>query len=90
MRLSIYEDDPGYDRRALGSCKVFVDGVDVTDNCYTADEEEGKAWCRKRNELGNTFIDPATGEVANEVLTGRVEIFLTKQAMNGYDTHPCN
>ena len=76
--------------RALGYCKVFVDGVDVTNNCYTADEEEGKAWCRKSNELGNRFIDPATGEVANEVLTGKVEIFLTTEIMNGNDAHSCN
>ncbi len=90
MRLSIDEDDPGYDERAIGQCRVLLDGVDVTNNCYTADEEEGKVWCRKRNELGNCFIDPETGGVASEVLTGKVKISLRAEDMNGHDPHPCN
>ncbi len=86
MRLSADKDDPGYDAEALKDCKSFVDGVEITNRCYTADEEEGKAWCFKLNELGNKFIDDATGEAAKEILSGEVVIMIGK-GMNGYDAH---
>ena len=88
MRLSIREDDPGYDRRAMG-CIVFVDGVDVTNRCFTADEEKGMAWCLKHNELGRCFCD-SSNNIVEEVLTGKVVIVLPKDRVNGYDPHPCN
>ncbi len=91
MRLSIRESDPGYDARACQSCTVFVDGVDVTGRCYTADEEEGKVWCFKHNELGQTFVDPDNEDkAAEEVLTGTVLIVLNSKLKNGYDPHSCN
>lgn len=90
MRISVCKDDPGYDDRAFGRCKVFLDGADITQHCYTADEEEGKVWCRKVNEVGASFIDPATGKCANEVFTGKVEIFLAAKCMNGNDSYSCH
>ena len=90
MRLSIRKDDPGYDKKAMG-CIIFVNGVDVTSRCYTADEEKGMAWCFKHNELGHSFLDPNnSNNPAEEVLTGEVIIILSKDRMNGYDPHPCN
>jgi len=88
MRLSVRKDDPGYDVAAQ-HCQVFVDGIDVTVRCHTADEEEGKAWCFKHNELGRPFRDPATDEAAQEVLAGEVVILLNA-GVNGYDPHSCN
>lgn len=88
MRLSVRKDDSGYNPEALDNCRSFVDGVDVTARCYTADEEEGKAWCFKLNELGQKFIDPETNEPAVEVLSGEVIIVLRET--NGYDPHSCN
>ena len=88
MRLSIRKDDPGYDKKAMG-CIIFVDGVDVTNRCFTADEEKGMVWCFKHNELGRSFLDNSNNP-AEEVLTGEVVIVLSKDRMNGYDPHPCN
>lgn len=84
MRLSIREDDPGYDPRAIKDCKAFVDGVEVTERCHTADEEEGKVWCFKHNEIGQPFIDQATGKTAEEILIGKV-IILVGKGINGND-----
>lgn len=88
MRLSVREDDPGYSPQATFRCKVFVDDVEVTTRCHTADEEQGKAWCFKLNELGEKFRDG--DRAAEEVLTGKVVIILPKDEVNGHDTHPCN
>lgn len=76
MRLSIVESDPGYDMKATSRCKVLVDGVDVTNRCHTADEEERKAWCYKLNEFGKKFASPDRTKVVQEVLTGDVKILL--------------
>ena len=76
MRLSILKNDPGYDFELSNRCKVLVDGVDVTNRCQTADEEEGKAWCLKHDSEGKAFTDHSIGEVAKEVLSGKIEIIL--------------
>ena len=89
MRLSVRKDDPGYDAEALKDCRAFVDGIEVTDRCVTADEEEGKAWCFKHNEEGRAFVDDATGNPAEEILTGDVVIMIGK-GMNGHDAHSSN
>ncbi len=88
MRLSVKKDDPGFDADTQ-HCQIFVDGLDVTARCYTADEEEGKAWCFKHNELGEVFCDPATDKPAAEVLSGKVVIVLGAE-INGYDPHSSN
>ena len=76
MRLTVRTDDLVDLYRAI-HCTVLVDGVDVTERCHTADDEEGKAWCFKRNADGKLFVDPADPDhAAEEVLTGRVEIIL--------------
>lgn len=86
MRLSVDKNDPGYDSEALKNCRSFVDGVEVTDRCYTADEEEGKAWCFKHNEMGQVFMDSATGEIVKEILVGDVVIMIGK-GINGHVPH---
>lgn len=90
MRLSVRESDPGYNHEVTRHCSIFVDGVNVTERCHTADEEEGKAWCFKCNELGQKLVDPDFPDrAAEEVLTGKVLILLNDR-MNGDDTYPCH
>ncbi len=74
MRLSVRRDDPGHSPEAL-RCRVFVDGVDVTNRCFTADEEEGKAWCYAHNDRGQPYAN-SWGKPVEEVLKGKVEIRL--------------
>jgi hypothetical protein len=54
--------------------RVRVDGVDITRRCYEADDERGFATCFRWNAEGKPYLDPTTGEVARERLTGHVEI----------------
>ena len=85
MRLSIgeYYSDSGFNfNLSLGSnqkVKILVDGVDVTNHCHTADEEEGKAYCYKCDEEGRHYIDPDNPhQAAQEVLEGKVEISFSR------------
>ncbi len=77
-RISVRPNDSGYDVRATqGYVKVYVNEIDVTNCCYTADEEEGKAWCYLRNEVGRVYVDPNDDEkIAEEILTGAVKIVI--------------
>ena len=79
MRVSVRKDDPGYDPILTLDCKVLVDGVDVTNRCYTADEEKGTAWCYKLNDEKQKFYDSVTDEAAQETLHGKVEIIVKQQ-----------
>lgn len=72
MRVSIRQDDPGYNSAVAFNCSILVDGVDVTLRCFTADEEKGIAICYKHNEDGEPYID--LGRMAEETLHGKVEI----------------
>ncbi len=76
MRLSIVADDPGYDFRTSTICRVLFNGEDVTNRCRTADEEEGMVLLLKYNEQKRAFLDPTTQEPAEEILLGKVEIFV--------------
>ncbi len=81
MRVSVRENDPGFNMRVANRCKVFVNGVDVTNRCYTADEEKGIVWCYKWNEEKRVFLDPIKNEAAQKTLRGKVEIIVN--ARNG-------
>ncbi|KKL12373.1 hypothetical protein LCGC14_2536410 [marine sediment metagenome] len=76
MRLSVRKDDPGFDYAKACNCKIVVDGDDVTSICYTADEEKGMAWCLALNSDGENYVDEATGETAEVILQGKVEIII--------------
>ncbi len=45
MRISMRKGDPGFNMFFADRCKVFVDGINVSSKCHTADEEKGMAWC---------------------------------------------
>ena len=55
--------------------RVFVDGVDVTADCFEVDDEAGYAKVFKRNEL-NMFYFDGLGQIATETLYGVVTIEL--------------
>lgn len=52
--------------------RCWVDGVEVTDRCYAANDEEGWADCYKVDGTGHKFIE--RGQVARERLTGVVRL----------------
>jgi len=54
MRLSTRRRVPGYHQKAY-LCKVLLDGVEILD-CYTADEEAGKAFCYSGIKTGKVEI----------------------------------
>ena len=73
MRLSVYSDN----YLETYNCRVLLDGRDVTARCHTADEEQGKVWLYKITEAGWLYVDPENPDrPAEEVLTGKVEIFM--------------
>lgn len=78
MRVSVNEHDPGYRRDAAYAYKVLLDGEDVTQHTYTADEEEGMVYRYAVNEDEQMFINPNTEMPAIEILHGKVEIIELK------------
>ena len=57
-----------------GRHRVFLDGTDVTENCYRADDEAGIVWCYSRDVNKQLFIDPMTQKPAVSCLKGLVRI----------------
>ncbi len=77
MRLSIRDDDPGYiDPFPFGKVKVTLDDADVTDKCFTADEELGEVRVYKLNDKGKPYYDFVSDDIPCETLRGKVEIAL--------------
>jgi len=72
MRASVKKNDPGYFPDAHKH-RVFLNG-EFLKHCFTADEEKGLAWVHKENEHGELYIDKASGDVASELLAGKVKI----------------
>jgi hypothetical protein len=66
-------------RREGRSIKVLIDGADVTDDCYWADDEMGLVKVWKRDATGHAYRDKRTGEAAQTKLMGQVEIRLEPQ-----------
>jgi hypothetical protein len=52
--------------------RVVVNGVDVTDDCQSADNRHGWAIVLRRNAAGEFYIVAGTDRVAKELLTGDV------------------
>lgn len=73
MRISVREDDPGYHPMAFGA-KVFVDGARI-DWCFTADEEQGVAYCFAVDDEGMHVLDPNDpDEALTTEIRGHVKI----------------
>jgi hypothetical protein len=60
--------------KAVGLWYVFLDGVEVTKDCYLADDEVGLVECWDRDAEGHFHIDPTNGEPVATVRYGHVEI----------------
>lgn len=54
--------------------RVYLNGVDVTEHCYFADDVEGIVRVWKTNAQGRRYLDPATHRAASEELHGAVVI----------------
>ncbi len=57
MRISVMESDPKFNRNISLPVAVFLDGERL-DNCFTADEELGIAYCWATDDIGRFIIDP--------------------------------
>lgn len=66
MRKSVIRHDPGFDPLAW-KYQAFFDGEEL-ENCFTADEEEGKAWVYAINDK----IYPPEQEI--KCLEGKVKL----------------
>lgn len=56
----------------IGGVTITVDGVDVTDRCFSANPQLGVAMCYRHNDEGQPLMDGE--QVATERLTGSVRI----------------
>lgn len=57
------------------SYRCFLDGQDISDRCYGADDEEGVAWCYKLDDEGHLMRDNAhPGELLTERLVGAIRL----------------
>jgi hypothetical protein len=52
--------------------RVRLDGVDVSDRCFFADDAAGVVGLYQRNETGQFFVLPGRDEVATEYVRGTV------------------
>lgn len=71
VRMSVLRDDPGFSYRCK-EARVWLDGVEVTHECQTADDERGEVLLLLRNEEGHFYMDGES--VARDWRDGRVEI----------------
>lgn len=60
--------------------RIIVNGIDVTNRCYEADEVVGIAKCYKRNEDGHFYAEGYPRIVAKEEFNGEVQILLCENA----------
>ena len=74
MRLSVRKQDPGFNPHLSMRAQVLLDGTDVTDRCFTADEDAGKVWLFVKDENGKFVLNQDRTEVVEQELNGRVEI----------------
>jgi len=53
----------------------FLDGQDISNRCYAADDEEGTAWCYVRDDAGRLVLNAASpAEPLTERLTGTIRL----------------
>lgn len=75
MRLSVDQNDPGYQPDKILMARVMFNGQPITD-CVTADEEEGMVLRYARNADGKFIMVVGTDEALLERLFGRVSIYV--------------
>lgn len=70
MRLSVVESDPGFNRSEAYSARVYLDDVEVTRDCRTADDATGDV------HLIDREATERAGHAVEIVKHGRVRIVL--------------
>ena len=65
-RVNIHEHGPKW--------RVWLDGTEVSSECYEADDCKGYVKLFRKNELGKFYYDPSWDDVAREVRIGTVRI----------------
>jgi len=58
----------------LRTTRVWINGEEVTTNCFYADPRRGVVRLYLRDGDGKRFVDRSTGEVAKEERRGRVKV----------------
>jgi hypothetical protein len=85
VRVSSDRDDPGYAEYLAGMRRgvvwdVELDGVLLTNDCVTADEERGEVVRNVRDLHGRLVIDKSSRSVKRETLRGTVKLVERKRA----------
>jgi len=70
------------------NAKVILDGVDISRDCYAANDKLGIALCYKRNESGSFYHEQEYGEelqqcMVREMRKGNITIVLQGEKENG-------
>ncbi|GAG21536.1 unnamed protein product [marine sediment metagenome] len=78
MRASIAENP-----QFASKCRAWLDDVEVSNDCFEADEEQGYVLVHKRNEAGRLTPDPVTGRPLWERKEGIVRIEGPKEEAGG-------
>lgn len=60
----------------IGYCKVYLDGADITNDCFFADEEQGCVRCFARDTSGEKTMTKRLGRWDRYVKHGEVKIVL--------------
>ena len=66
--------------------RVTLNGQDVSENCYAANDRMGIALCYKRNQEGKKYIEDREAEKqrpAREIVRGKVRIIYIRSNNNG-------
>jgi hypothetical protein len=71
MKVDIHEN-PALAKR----CRVYLDGVDISRDCYAADDATGEALCYRQDAEGKPYKEwgPHGWQVAREIRRGKVVI----------------
>lgn len=72
-------------KKDMPNLRTFLDGIDVTDKCKWANDETDEACLYLHDTSGKPYFDLVTGEMAMEILKGRVEFRGTPLDTHDYD-----
>lgn len=80
MRVSADAADSGYRPDLIGRVRIWLDDVEVTNRCVTADDERGEAVLHVLDAEGRPTLDRARNAVRTETISGAVSI----EVLNGH------
>jgi hypothetical protein len=71
-RVSVHDSES---ERLARRCAASVNGIDVTDRCFEANDIEGYALCYVEDGHGRSILNDDGTELVTERLTGNVRIW---------------